>query len=94
MTDYTLVLNAGSSSLKFSVYGRPEGEAWRLESRGQIEGIGTVPQFSAKDAAGASLAKGRSAASGASGTSTFTRARTVRVACHSWLSSGFLIPAR
>lgn len=57
MNDYALVLNAGSSSLKFSVYGRPAGESWRLESRGQIEGIGTTAKFSAKDAAGASLAK-------------------------------------
>ncbi|MCB1702089.1 MAG: acetate/propionate family kinase [Halioglobus sp.] len=55
ISDHALVLNAGSSSLKFSVYGRPDGEAWLLESRGQIEGIGTSPQFSAKDAAGASL---------------------------------------
>lgn len=52
MTDYTLVLNAGSSSLKFSVFGRPEGEEWRLESRGQIEGIGSTPHFLAKDGKG------------------------------------------
>ncbi len=50
MDDYALVLNAGSSSLKFCVYRRPEVEAWRLEARGQIEGIGTSPRFSAKDA--------------------------------------------
>ena len=56
MDDYALVLNAGSSSLKFCVYRRPEGENWRLEARGQIEGIGTSPRLSAKDAAGASLA--------------------------------------
>ena len=42
MDDYTLVLNAGSSSLKFCVYRRPEASEWRLEARGQIEGIGTV----------------------------------------------------
>lgn len=57
MNDYVLVLNAGSSSLKFSVYMRPEAGAWRLESRGQVEGIGTAPKFSAKDAGGAVLAK-------------------------------------
>ena len=56
MDDYALVLNAGSSSLKFCVYRRPEGENWCLEARGQIEGIGTSPRLSAKDAAGASLA--------------------------------------
>ena len=50
MDDYAIVLNAGSSSLKFCVYRRPEVEAWRLEARGQIEGIGTSPRFSAKDA--------------------------------------------
>jgi len=46
--DYALVLNAGSSSLKFCVFQRPEGEAWRLKARGQIEGIGSAPQLSAK----------------------------------------------
>jgi acetate kinase len=53
--DYALVLNAGSSSLKFCVYCRPEDEAWSLASRGQIEGIGTKPRLSAKDHAGAVL---------------------------------------
>jgi acetate kinase len=57
MTDFALVLNAGSSSLKFCVYQRPASGAWALGSRGQIEGIGTAPKFSAKDAAGAVLAK-------------------------------------
>src|SRR5262245_63764038 len=55
MDDYALVLNAGSSSLKFCVYRRPEVEAWRLEARGQIEGIGTSPRLTAKDDAGAAL---------------------------------------
>jgi acetate kinase len=57
MDDYTVVLNAGSSSLKFCIYCRPEASAWRLEARGQIEGIGTSPRFSAKDGAGARLAE-------------------------------------
>jgi len=56
MDDYALVFNAGSSSLKFCVYRRPDAETWRLESRGQIEGIGTAPRLSAKDEAGAKLA--------------------------------------
>jgi acetate kinase len=56
MDDYALVLNAGSSSLKFCVYRRPEVENWRLEARGQIEGIGTSPRLSVKDADGARLA--------------------------------------
>ena len=55
MDDYALVLNAGSSSLKFCVFQRPEGESWRLEARGQIEGIGTSPRLSVKGADGESL---------------------------------------
>ena len=49
MDDYALVLNAGSSSLKFCVFERPEGLDWRIAGRGQIEGIGTSPRLSAKD---------------------------------------------
>jgi acetate kinase len=56
MDDYAVVLNAGSSSLKFCIYRRPENDGWRLETRGQIEGIGTTPKFSAKDQTGATLA--------------------------------------
>jgi acetate kinase len=56
MDDYALVLNAGSSSLKFCVFQRPAGESWRLEARGQIEGIGTSPRLSVKDANGERLA--------------------------------------
>jgi acetate kinase len=54
--DYALVLNAGSSSLKFCVYRRPKEQSWRLEARGQIEGIGTSPRLSVKDAEGEKLA--------------------------------------
>jgi acetate kinase len=50
MNDYALVLNAGSSSLKFCIFQRSEGEQWRLEARGQIEGIGTSPALSVKNA--------------------------------------------
>jgi len=53
--DYALVLNAGSSSLKFCVFQRPDGESWRLAARGQIEGIGTSPRLSAKGADGEKL---------------------------------------
>ena len=56
MDDYALVLNAGSSSLKFCVFQRPAGDSWHLAARGQIEGIGTSPRLSAKDAGGESLA--------------------------------------
>jgi acetate kinase len=56
MNDYALVLNAGSSSLKFCVYQRPNDNDWEIAARGQIEGIGTSPRLRAKDAQGAVLA--------------------------------------
>jgi acetate kinase len=56
MTDYVIILNAGSSSLKFSLYQRPESKAWELGAGGQIEGIGTSPRFSAKDGSGQRIA--------------------------------------
>ena len=56
MDDYVVVLNAGSSSLKFCAYARSGGEAWRLAGRGQIEGIGTAAHFSAKNGDGHRLA--------------------------------------
>jgi acetate kinase len=55
MNDYALVLNAGSSSLKFCVFQIPEGEDWHLESRGQIAGIGTSPRLSALNGEGRTL---------------------------------------
>ena len=57
MDDYAVVLNAGSSSLKFCVYCRPPSDGWSLAARGQIEGIGTSPYFSAKDGSGNVLDK-------------------------------------
>jgi acetate kinase len=56
MNDYALVLNAGSSSLKFCLFERPARESWRLGARGQIEGVGTSPHLSVKDANGQRLA--------------------------------------
>jgi acetate kinase len=82
MDDYAVVLNAGSSSLKFCVYHRPDRERWHLETRGQIEGIGTSPRFSAKDGAGAVLDErqlGRSVAD----------ARAALDALASWLRSRY-----
>lgn len=52
MHDFALVLNAGSSSLKFSVYRRPETKEWGLASQGQIQGLGTSPRISARNAEG------------------------------------------
>jgi acetate kinase len=82
MDDYAVVLNAGSSSLKFCVYRRPEIEAWQLDARGQIEGIGTSPRFSAKDRAGTILEKPQL------GTSV-SDARTALDALASWFRSRY-----
>ncbi|MET0218096.1 MAG: acetate/propionate family kinase [Burkholderiales bacterium] len=49
MLDAILVLNAGSSSLKFTLFSIHEDSNLVPELRGQIEGIGTAPQFKAKD---------------------------------------------
>ena len=57
--DFALVLNAGSSSLKFCVFKRPETLQWQLEAKGQIEGIGTAPRLSVKDGAGTRIADDR-----------------------------------
>ena len=54
MNDAILVLNAGSSSLKFAVFGGG-GHDPALTLRGQIAGLGTAPRFEAADAAGAAL---------------------------------------
>ncbi len=50
------VLNAGSSSVKFSVF-VDAGAELRLRVRGQIEGLFTAPHFVAKSADGTLLAK-------------------------------------
>jgi acetate kinase len=52
MTDYVLVLNAGSSSLKFSVYGRSGSQLWEIDVRGQIDGLGTSSSFTARPEGG------------------------------------------
>ena len=52
MSDYALVLNAGSSSLKFCVYQPQNNSPLKLILRGQIDGIGSETALKAKDAAG------------------------------------------
>ncbi len=52
MSDYGLVLNAGSSSLKFCVFQRPELSGWRIDVSGQVDGIGTSPRLAAHEADG------------------------------------------
>jgi len=55
MGNLVLVLNAGSSSLKFSLFETdPTGEPAEL-ARGQIEGIGTKPHFKAESRDGERL---------------------------------------
>jgi acetate kinase len=54
VNEYALVLNAGSSSLKFAVY-RTSSGGWEVAARGQVEGIGTKPRMSAYDGSGAAL---------------------------------------
>ena len=49
--DTIAVLNAGSSSLKFSLFGL-RGDALQLTVHGQAEGLYTAPRFVAKDATG------------------------------------------
>ncbi|MEO8485893.1 MAG: acetate/propionate family kinase [Betaproteobacteria bacterium] len=56
MDDAILVVNAGSSSVKFSLFDAGEagdaGDAATLRLRGQVEGLGTAPHFVAKTPSG------------------------------------------
>jgi acetate kinase len=67
MPDAVLVLNAGSSSIKFSVYALGLDDRLDLDSRGQVEGIGTRPRFVASDGEGALLRDESFAAAGPDG---------------------------
>ncbi|WP_455231200.1 acetate/propionate family kinase [Geopseudomonas aromaticivorans] len=58
MEQVILVLNAGSSSLKFSLFTAHQAEP-ELRLRGQIESINGAPHFIARDMAGAILAEQR-----------------------------------
>ncbi|MFO1379684.1 MAG: acetate/propionate family kinase [Chitinivorax sp.] len=53
-----VVINAGSSSIKFSLFD-VRGDTLELELHGQIEGIYTAPHFVARTAAGAVIAEQR-----------------------------------
>ncbi|HKN09109.1 MAG TPA: acetate/propionate family kinase [Pseudomonadota bacterium] len=52
-----LVVNAGSSSIKFSGYAAMDKQEPILLLKGQIEGIGLAPHMTAKDANGATIAE-------------------------------------
>jgi len=53
--ELTLVLNSGSSSLKFAVFLASAENDWPVAARGNLEGISTSPKMSARDGTGASL---------------------------------------
>ena len=59
MTDAILTLNAGSSSIKFSLFEISGVDLLKRVSQGAIEGIGSAPHFVARDAAGAVLLERR-----------------------------------
>jgi acetate kinase len=52
MADTILVINAGSSSIKFQLFAIEPGEQLDRRLKGQIEGIGTRPRLFANDANG------------------------------------------
>ena len=57
MSRYVLILNAGSSSLKFRVYELGDDASnWSVAAGGQIEGIGTALRLQAKDGTGQPIA--------------------------------------
>ena len=55
MSRVLLVLNAGSSSIKFSVFEFGEAASLTRAFSGEVDGIGEQPRFVAKDRAGARL---------------------------------------
>jgi acetate kinase len=50
-----LVINAGSSSLKFSLFRADAADDLQLAAHGQIDGLGSRPHMTAKDGAGTTL---------------------------------------
>ncbi|MBI2243842.1 MAG: acetate/propionate family kinase [Nocardioides sp.] len=59
MSALVLVINAGSSSVKFSVFVETGPRAMTVSCQGQISGIGTAPRFNARDADGKVVADRR-----------------------------------
>jgi acetate kinase len=55
MVSNILVLNSGSSSLKFGMYQWLDKDSLALAAQGQVGGIGTRPRLRAKDEAGGTL---------------------------------------
>ncbi len=57
MDGFSLVLNAGSSSLKFCIFQHADDQALRVDTRGVIEGIGSEPCLLVRNAGGTLLEK-------------------------------------
>ncbi len=55
MADAILVINAGSSSVKFTVFHLGAGRALEVGPDGEVDGIGTHPHFTVRDPGGAAL---------------------------------------
>ena len=73
-----LVINAGSSSIKFSIFDSGAGGKLTACAHGQVEGIGTSPHLEVSDAQGRRLADERPAADGHDG---------AVAAIHDWYAS-------
>src|SRR5262249_62143884 len=52
MTESVLVINAGSSSVKFQLFAVSFDDQVELRTKGQIDGIGTRPRINARSAEG------------------------------------------
>ena len=78
MPGQILVINAGSSSIKFSIFDGGAGGALSASAHGQVEGIGTAPHLEVSDAQGRKLADQRLAAGGHDG---------AIAAIHDWYAS-------
>ncbi|HEY0026824.1 MAG TPA: acetate/propionate family kinase [Allosphingosinicella sp.] len=59
MPDAVLSINAGSSSIKFALFGLGADDTLEPISAGKIEGIGSAPHFIGRDAAGKVLVERR-----------------------------------
>jgi acetate kinase len=57
-----LVVNAGSSSIKFALFDVVDGRELRPDAKGQLDGIGTQPRLRARDVQGAVLVDEKSPA--------------------------------
>ena len=52
MANAFVVINAGSTSVKFAAYAANDAGSLALVCRGQLDGIGSQPSFAAKNAKG------------------------------------------